>query len=293
MKTKTIRRLLFIGVAVTIVLAAFGLMGRPATPANANGLFKLRAPPFVSASRAEANSVASTIEDEAGVAAYFETPASITLSDVRDAFRTIEVETTDYIIGSVAVADYPESEDVHVYVHKDGWILAYYLAADPAAKVIDWRKYHNSGRTNFATKLETTIEVITNEAGFAFNYDATYYDFRYPNATHLMLIGEWVYTGSVTDTFEVKLPGSLIYYERSWSLGSWTPSYVTASYKLDGTTIQSWYSNLDWRTSQGTLTVSQLLPDQFHTIEVGAVVPFPWLDASYAYGGLALVYRVP
>jgi hypothetical protein len=59
----------------------------------------------------------------------------------------------------------------------------------------------------------------------------TYYDFRYPNATHLMLIVEWVYNG--TDSFEINIPGSFAYYERSWSLGT----NDRASYQLDGVTV--------------------------------------------------------
>ncbi len=53
---------------------------------------------------------------------------------VRNRFRTIEAETNDYIIGSVDLQDYPEQFDTHVYIHRDGWFMAYYLAADPAVQ---------------------------------------------------------------------------------------------------------------------------------------------------------------
>ena len=75
----------------------------------------LKAPPFVSVAKAADAAVTSTISDEAGISAYFQTPSPITLSSVRGKFRTIELETTDYIIGSVPLKDYPESYDVHVY----------------------------------------------------------------------------------------------------------------------------------------------------------------------------------
>jgi hypothetical protein len=306
MNGKNLRKLMLTGAAAITLLVAFGLLHGPSAPANANTVLPLHPPPFVSIANAEPALARTSIESEAGISAYFKTAASISLSDVRDAFRTIEVETADYIIGSVPVANYPESEDVHVYVHKDGWILAYYLAADPAAKTIDWRKYHDSSRTNFTTKLESTIAVMASEAGFAFNYNATYYDFRYPNATHLMLIGEWVYDNyygyGATDSFEVKLPSSLTYYERSWSLGRWVESTSSgaatdiAQYKLDGATIKSYTGMppvLVWQTTQGTLTVAQLLPDQFHTIEVRAQGHPGYWNGAYAYGGLALVYKVP
>lgn len=279
MNTKSIHKPLLAGVVAVVLLLAFGLINKPGMPAKGNNVFSLRPPPFVDVARAETGSIASLIEDEAGISAYFQASTSINLADVRDVFRTIETETADYIIGSVPVANYPESEDVHVYVHRDGWILAYYLAADPVGKIFDWRVYHDTGRVNITTKLENTLAVVASEAGVPFP-GGTYYDFRYPNATHLMFIVEWVY-GDGTDSCEINLPGGFAYYERSWSLGGNDDSW----YRLDGVEIQS--QNWGWQTSQGTLTAAQLLPDQFHTIEVWAGYH------DYTYGGLALVYRVP
>ena len=278
MNTKSIRKPLLAGIVVAVLFLTFGLVNEPSTPANADNVFRLQPPPFVGVARAETGSIASLIEDEAGISAYFQASTSINLADVRDVFRTIETETADYIIGSVPVANYPESEDVHVYVHRDGWILAYYLSADPVGKIFDWRMYHDTGRTNITTKLENTLAVVASEAGVPFP-GAIYYDFRYPNGTYLMLIVEWAYRG--TDSFEVNLPGSFAYYERSWSLGATDD----ASYRLDGVTIAS--MTWGWQTLQGTLSAAQLLPDQFHTVEVEA----GYYD--YTYGGLALVYRMP
>jgi hypothetical protein len=283
MYMKNIRKLFIVGVVVAVLLLAFGLVNRPDTPANVNNVFSLQAPPFVAVAKAETGSAASIIEDEAGISAWFRVATGINLDDVRDVFRTIEAKTADYIIGSVPLANYPETEDVHVYVHKDGWILAYYLAADPVGKIFDWRIYHDTGGTNIRTKLENAIIVVTDAVGVPFS-TATHYDFRYPNATHLMLIVVWVFHG--TDSCEVNPQGGLTYYERSWSLGS--PDYHNAEYKLDGVVIKADESGPEmWWTSQGTLTAAQLLPDQFHTITVEHD------DWNCAYGGLALVYRVP
>jgi hypothetical protein len=165
-----------------------------------------------------------------------------------------------------------------VYVHTDGWILAYYLAEDPVGKIFDWKAYHDSGRTALTTKLENTVAVVAGEAAVPY-LGVTYYDFRYPNATHLMFIVEWAY--GAWDSCEVNIPGSFAYYERSWSLGGATQG---VEYRLDGVLIAG--TGGGWsNTAQGTLTAAQLLPDQFHTIQVGFY--------GYVYGGLALVYRVP
>jgi hypothetical protein len=295
MYMKNIRKLFIVGVVVAVLLLAFGLMNRPDTPANVNSVFSLQAPPFVDVARAETGSAASIIEDEAGISAWFQAPTSINLDDVRDVFRTIEAETADYIIGSVPVPNYGEGWDVHVYVHKDGWILAYYLAGDPVGKIFDWIAYHNAGRTRISTMFESVMVVVADAAGVPFT-TPTYYDFRYPNATHLMLIVEWVSSAStddVTDSFEVKVPGSFAYYQRSWSLGSTGNDCARSWYKVNGEEIAShgWVGDWHWAKSQGTLTVSQLPSDQYRWIEVGR--NGRGYGGCDAYGGLALVYRVP
>jgi hypothetical protein len=54
-------------------------------------------------------------------------------------------------------------QDVHVYVHVNGWFLAYYLAADPAAKIIDWLDYKTNS-SYISTKLEDVLLVMASEA---------------------------------------------------------------------------------------------------------------------------------
>lgn len=272
MNTKSIRKPLLVGVVVAVLLLAFGLVNESSAPANGDNVFSLQAPPFVGVARAETVSGASLIEDEAGISAYFQASTSINLEDARNAFRTIEAETADYIIGSVPVTDYPESEGVHVYVHTDGWILAYYLADDPVGKIFDWRDYHNTGGADIKTKLEKVLAIVTGEAGVPY-FSPTYYDFRYPNATHMMLIAE---TWSDGNEFTVELPSSFSYYERSWSLLN---TGGASSWKLDGENVSGSTGICGWCTGQGTLTAAQLLPDTPHTIRV---------DDD---GGLALIYR--
>ena len=289
MKTQSMRRILFPCLLAAVLFLAPGLASKPGQPTNGH-VFSLQAPSFVGIANAEEDSVDSIIEDEAGIAAYFQSAIGINLNDVRDIFRTIEVETADYIIGSVPVPNHDETHDVHVYVHVDGWVLAYYMAGDPAAKILDWRVYHDTGRSGITTKLENTLAVVAGEAGVPFP-GATYYHFRYPNATRLILIVEWVYEG--TDVFQVKLPGSFAYCERSWALGTvGSSSSMSGSYKVDGVQIQRHDSHSGWWMSYGTLTVSQMLPDQYHTIELWAE---DWYSSHYGYGyaGLTLVYWVP
>jgi hypothetical protein len=288
MGVKNALRYLLIAIVALGLVPALSLIPKATMPAKADTTFRLQAPPLVSAAE-----VQGIIEDEAGISAWFHTPSTINLNSVRSSFRTIEIETADYILGSVPVPDYDESWDAHVYVHKDGWILAYYLAQDPVGKIYDWKAYHNGGRTTISTKLENVIAVIANAAGFPFSSaNVTYYDFRYPNATHLMLIVDWVYIEySGSDSFQFKLPGSFAYYQQSWSLANNCKTYWSCSsrYLLNGAEIKRLsMSGEGWQMAQGAFSAAQLPPDQYHTIEVR-------VDGYqiYGYGGLALVYRVP
>jgi hypothetical protein len=280
MNSKSIRKLLLIAVTAAVLLAAFCTVKQPDGSSEVNNIFRLEAPSFVAVVSAEEGSITSVIEDEAGIAAYFDAGTTINLNNVRPVYRTIEHEAPgEYIIGSVEVENYPESEDVHVYVHVDGWILAYYLAADPVGKIFDWRAYHNSGQIDLTTKLENTLIRVAGYAVVPYP-GCTYYDFRNPDATNLMLIADWV--KEAIDSFEVSLPGTFTFEEYSWSLGT----NDRAWYKLDTVTIADVNCNA-WCTYQGLFEYEDLLPNDFHTIEVWGEV------ADYGYAGLALVYMVP
>jgi len=135
---------------------------------------------------------------------------------------------------------------------------------------------------DISTKLENAITIVANAASISFD-NAVFYDFRYPNATHLMLVVEWVYSENYgSDSCEINLPSEFDYYHRSWSLAA----SDDGEYRLNGETIKS-VSDCPLCTFEGTLTVSQLLPDQFHSIEVVG------RSRDYVYGGLALVYGAP
>lgn len=279
MNAKVPRKVLLIGLLAALLLIAVSFGPAPTRPIEARTTFALEAPVLLAAAQEEGVSGASVISSEAGISAYFKAASAIDLNDVRPVYRTIEQETSIYIVGSVPVANYPESEDVHVYVNTNGWLLAYYLKADPAAKIFDWWAYRDSGHTNLTTKLENTLRLVSTYAGVPYP-GCTYYHFQFPNATHMMLVADWLdrYIGS--DSFQVKIPGTFVCYERSGSLGA---DGCGASYKLDGIFIHEVAGTTTW---QGTLTAGQFLPDVFHTIEV---------DGYYCrtYAGLALVYRVP
>jgi len=222
------------------------------------------------------------LEEEAGISAYTNVGETIDLEKAKTAFRTIEYETDEYIIGSVPLPDYPETEDVHAYVHKDGWIVAYYLKEEPAAKIIDWEDYGTDEKIT-GTKLEDGISVVCNAAGVPMK-NIKYYDFRYPNANRLMIVADalWSYG---TDTFRLKLPSDFVFYERSYSHcgresgGNWLESYMY----LDEDEISS--INEIGETDYGLLSPTQLSLDEFHTIKIIGK------NTIAAFCAIVLIYR--
>ncbi len=266
-------------VSLTILVAFFASSIRPTQSGNENS-FSLHPPKFVSTASAAATSALSAIEEEAGISAYYKADSSIDLGQIRNMYRTIEDETSTYIIGSMAVGTYPESEDVHVYVDVNGWILAYYLDGVPTGKIVDWTTYHNSGQATLTTKLETTVSAVAGQAGVPYS-GATHYHFQFPNATHIAIALEHTTTYGV---FDINIPSEWGYLERSWSAGGdhHLDLWVNSERVLDAN-----YSG--WNTYEGLLTAAQLPPDQFHTIGVDEIGG----GGQDVYGSIVLLYRIP
>lgn len=150
MSLSHIRKPALIVVSLLLALAALSLAPQPAAPTSGGNAIALVAPPFIGVAHAQEGPDAQDApaapmgfpQDEAGISAYFKSATPVNLADVRSVYRVIEVETPDYIIGSVPVPDYGQERfDVHLYVHRDGWFLAYYLTSDPVSKIFDWLSY--------------------------------------------------------------------------------------------------------------------------------------------------------
>ena len=258
--------------AVLFFLVFFDVDGQAKSISNGN-VFALEGPPFVRTTSAEALDVISDLDAEAGMSAWFQSPDAINLSQVRGQFRTIEDETVDYIIGSVPVSGYTESADPHVYVHRDGWILAYYRSSDTIGKIID-----TLGKTITTTKLKNVVAAVAGAAGAPFA-DAMYYDFRYPNATHMMLIAEDEYNGR---SFTILLPSTYGYFERGWA--AMDESHYYPGFMVDGVELPEAGRDASCN-GYGGITAAQLEPDVTHTAELGVI----WTD----WGAIAILYRVP
>ena len=232
---------------------------------------------------------ASFLENEAGISAYGQV-SSVDLDLAENAFKNVEKKTEDYIIGSVALPDYGEVDDVHVYVDISGWIIAYYLSEEKASKIIDWVDYYSVPEIT-STKLSDTIGIVVLEM-FVVPPSITYFDFRYPNATQMMIVTDEEMVDGATETFNLMVPSDHPMYSRTWSHAIFDQNYDSASgnIKIDGATLHSGSSANGWAVWEGDITPTQLFPDVVHEIslfhnEVGGD------DASFV--GVMLIYAEP
>jgi len=228
--------------------------GKSSIAAEGGQIFPLVSPAF-----AQSVSTATTfLEEEAGMSIYLNIGESIDLSKAKTAYKTIEKETSDYIVGSLSLPDLPETEDVHCFVHKDGWIVVYYLKAEPISKTIDWNYYSlTAGLTK--TKLQVGLEKMGLALGVSVT-GAKYYNFQYPYAYKWMIIIES--RDASPDSFNLKIPSEFTIYERSWSL--YAESVAYSYFYIDTNQIAYVNSGVKY----GQLTAAQLSPDAFHTIDL-------------------------
>ena len=141
---------------VVLLLGANLLVGmvRPSTTAvreESDGAAGLSKPWLLERAMASDERSVRALEDisnEAGMSAYVKSATAINLTNARKAFtKGVEAQTADYIIGLVPISGYDASWDVHVLVHRTGWILAYYPKEWVTAKALNEKHQIVGGST--------------------------------------------------------------------------------------------------------------------------------------------------
>ncbi len=151
-------------------------------------------------------------EDEAGISTYVKAASSVDLNDAKSVFATIEREASDYIIGTVAIDLHAEEQYPHVYVSTDGWIVAYYPNDRPSSWLLPWADY--AGGPISSTTLSEALGIVASAVGGT-TTGLKYYDFRYKDASEMMIIIESKYGGE--NFFKVTIPTGFSTYAIDWS----------------------------------------------------------------------------
>lgn len=149
--------------------------------------------------------------DEAGISAYVKAKDNIDLNSTKTAFASIERETADYIIGTVALTWHTEEQYPHMYVSKDGWIVAYYPKDMSSGWLMPWADY--AGGFISSTTLSKAIGIVATAVGGT-PTGIKYYDFRYPDASKMMFIME---STDATEFFKLNIPTAFSVYAIDWS----------------------------------------------------------------------------
>ncbi|MBM3282945.1 hypothetical protein FJY90_01700 [Candidatus Gottesmanbacteria bacterium] len=123
--------------------------------------------------------------DEVGITAYIKIEKAIDLKTIEFIFETVLVKASNYLIGSIKLKDMPPGTFPCVYVHQNGWIVAYYPLEIPTAMIIYWTEY--SGSPTIRTTLQEAIEKICSTLNIPPGRPI-YYHFGYPEAKKLLLV---------------------------------------------------------------------------------------------------------
>jgi hypothetical protein len=215
----------------------------------------LKAPPIGALAEGD-----SFLTAEAGISAYGQV-TNVDLEIARNAFKTIEKETDDYIVGSVAVDGYDEAHDVHVYIDAAGWLVAYYLIHELPGKIVDWVNYN--GVDISSTKLKVALDNVLDAQylpPFAVE-EVKYFHFGYPTATRMLIVTDEI-TTSGTEYFYITVPNTgLSIQERSWAHA--VHSVSTNTYASDLHVKDELLSHVSitdpiWKFAEGLLTQQQL-----------------------------------
>ena len=243
-------KVLAISIALVIVASGVAMYGYSGTEGvegiseseGGKGVISLVAPPFIGvagASEAMGSGGGGAFpEDEAGISAYVNTSQTIDLDKLKTIFTEVEEVGDNYIIGITPISDFGGDIDVHVYADTDGWIVAYFKADEPAAKIMQW------GTADVNNPVITTITTTTLRDALYKAGDATgigipsaaikYYDFEYPNADSMTLFVRTRATAG-TNITQVEIPADYILYEASYY--HYACDLDDSKLKVDGTTV--------------------------------------------------------
>ena len=239
-------------------------------------------------------SIAVVLDQEAGMSIWLNATqwAPLSLEAAKNAMVNIEINTSDYVIGSISMQSlgFPSDDWPHCFVHKTGWIMVYYLKINSqnpgttgwVGKVFPMFKdsyctwYDPVSHALNDNLLHKALAMISSQIpGIPGVTSAQYYHFQYPSATTLEIAVKTAPDGQEV-TFNVNVPSTLSIDERSWSY------YGRNGYfKIDTTTIFSGYIGAPYRRYGGPeITAPVLSPDVWHKVTIGAVGGYGSTTAS-------------
>ena len=238
------------GIGLALVLVLVGAIVGGLTISSENGDGAGRFPPSITLERPAFLALAANSTtfptNESGIAAYVQLD-SINISQFTAAllyYSQISETNENYVIGTIKVNNIAHLGDVgpvsatvypHLYIGRDGWMVAYFLNTEPASYIAQWKNYTPGGSLD--TTLKDAIDYMCGNIGANYSLPVRYYDFEFPGANEMTIVAEVLPNSYHPNDFSVTIPGTL--YEASYYLCAYLDSYgyyVTVNLIVDGKT---------------------------------------------------------
>jgi hypothetical protein len=223
-------RRIILTLAITLSLAVIGFLGWQNIP-HRDAKTSATDGSSVSLVRPAFAQTGSFLDQEAGIAAYVQVPSPVDLEGVKGAFKIIEQETSDFVVGTVEITNAPLAP--HVFVSSDGWIVAYFLRDESVGNA--WAYDHGFKPPDDV--LARALTQVSSTVGGA-PASPSYFDFEYPGANRVSVIN----APTSGDLFEVQIPNGFQVFEAAQTQFYQLVEDVTPSIQIGQ--FQEWYGAL-------------------------------------------------
>lgn len=235
-------------------------------------------------------------KDVAGISAYVKIDTPIRIDEaLTKIFHRIEDVSDNHILGTVEISHFVGEVYPQVYIDTEGWMVAFFPAAEPAALVMHWSGDHN----NPTAFIKTTLEVALEKAAVAARVPLpkpSFYDFSNPNANAMLILLRLL---PVPDTkvMYVKLPANYTLYTVSYyfygcnydTRYGW--QWFCAELKLNGMVISRLEGRETLRAEAKTIPSRDFVPNKLHELQISLSQREG--DNGSAGVVLVLIYQAP
>ena len=206
-------------------------------------------------------------DTQAGMAAYVNV-GSLNLENAIEAYNQINNLSTSHAVGLINIGNVYGSDNIHVYVDVNGWIVAYITRDEQLGKIVQWNAINYTNPV-IKTTFEDAISIVSSKIGVNYSEikgNIKYYDFEHPQATNIVVFMN-VRNGAGSDYTTVLIQDNYLLYEMSFShfggYNDWNYYYPSNLY-LDGNLISK--TTYGIRRNLGNYDPNILTKDVPHTI---------------------------